>query len=100
MGCLKVAGGLLLAVALTACSDDESAQGDGAALGDVGESCTARRDCAAPLACVEQVCVDPTATDGGVAAKRGGPERAAARATIATPIWRVSATSVCRQASG
>jgi hypothetical protein len=61
--------GLLSLFGFAACADDEASQG--ARLGAAGESCTARRDCAGGLACIEQVCVDPSA-DAGVPGRRGG----------------------------
>lgn len=58
----------LLAVPLSvsiACSEEEAP-----ALGNTGESCAARRDCAAGLACVSNVCLDPKI---GAGSPLGGP---------------------------
>src|SRR5262245_55470370 len=71
---------LLAALAPSACSDD-SPQGESVALGGTGESCTARRDCAAGLACVEQVCIDPAAVDGGLPIQQRGSVGESCRAS-------------------
>lgn len=61
-GCLWLFLGLVL-VDFSACTSDST---PGEAVGAVGESCTARRDCASGLECVHQVCVDPHTKDAGV----------------------------------
>lgn len=65
---LRVALGVValsLGYSLVGCGSSPSP-----ALGEAGESCTARRDCAAGLQCIEQTCVDPANPDtsrlGGV----------------------------------
>lgn len=51
-----------LVVLAAACADDP----EDAPTGKIGESCTARRDCGAALACVANVCIDPETGAGSM----------------------------------